>query len=66
MVIILVDLIIALKVKLEIPFEITLLIASVLPVTAWAGLEKRITKDCFLNIQEQQTDEASYNELPPQ
>lgn len=34
MVIILVDLIIALKVKLEIPFEITPLIASVLPVTA--------------------------------
>lgn len=47
MVIILVDLIIALKVKLEIPFEITLLIASVLPVTARAGLEKRITKDAF-------------------
>lgn len=34
MVIILVDLIIALKAKLEIPFEITPLIASVLPVTA--------------------------------
>lgn len=40
MVIILVDLIIALKVKLEIPFEITPLIASVLPVTAWAVCKK--------------------------
>lgn len=47
MVIILVDLIIALKAKLEIPFEITALIASVLPLTASAGLQKGSLKIVF-------------------
>lgn len=64
MVIILVDLIIALKVKLEIPFEITPLIASVLPVTAWAVCKKDHYR-CFLNMGKQQTDEAFCNECPP-